>query len=93
MGGIIDTFANWRIIFWVQTAMAGFGLVMSILFVSIVKDGPKMIHSPRKKDARFFLDVVNMFNPWRVIRKFAYPNVFLAVCTLCSSSKDPILTK
>lgn len=79
MGGIVVTFANWRIIFWVQTAMAGFGLVLSLLFVSSMKDGPKMIHSQKKQHARFYLVVLNMFNPWRIIRKFAYPNVFLAV--------------
>ena len=79
MGGIVVTFSDWRLIFWVQTAMAGFGLVLSLLFVSSVKDGPKMIHSEKKKDARFFLEALNMFNPWRIIRKFVYPNVFLAV--------------
>lgn len=83
----MDTFANWRIIFWVQTAMAGFGLVLSLLFVSSMKDGPKMIHSTKKKDVGFFLEVVNMFNPWRVIRKFAYPNIFLAVSFQSSHSR------
>ncbi|PYH32978.1 putative MFS transporter [Aspergillus neoniger CBS 115656] len=32
-GGIIVTFASWRIIFWVQVAMTGFGLILSLIFV------------------------------------------------------------
>ncbi|PWY82172.1 synaptic vesicle transporter [Aspergillus heteromorphus CBS 117.55] len=33
IGGIIVTFSSWRNIYWVQVAMSGFGLVMSLLFV------------------------------------------------------------
>lgn len=76
MGGIIVTFASWRIIFWVQTAMAGFGMVLSLLFVSATQDPPKMRNKGDQKDWMFVLD---MFNPLRIIRQFVYPNVFLAV--------------
>jgi len=79
MGGIIVTFASWRIIFWVQTAMAGFGLILSLLFVSNVRDPPTMI-AKKKAGAKFgALDMVNMFNPLRIVRQMVYPNVFLAV--------------
>ena len=77
MGGIIVTFASWRIIFWVQTAMAGFGLILSLLFVSGTQDPPKMRN---KGDQSDWLFVLNMFNPLRIIRQFVYPNIFLAVC-------------
>ena len=84
MGGIIVTFASWRIIFWVQTGMAGLGLALSLLFVSSsVKDPPKMIYRRKKDDEKlnwgFYRMVLNMFNPLRIIRKFVYPNVFLTV--------------
>lgn len=84
MGGIIVTFASWRIIFWVQTGMAGLGLALSLLFVSSsVKDPPKMIYQRKKDDEKlnwgFYRMVLNMFNPLRIIRKFVYPNVFLTV--------------
>lgn len=74
------TFASWRIIFWVQTAMAGFGLILSLLFVSSVQDPPTMIAKKRAGAKVGAIDMVNMFNPLRIIRQMVYPNVFLAVC-------------
>lgn len=79
IGGIIVTFTSWRIIFWVQTAMAGFGLVLSLLFISSVQDPPTMIAKKKAGAKVGALDMVAMFNPLRIIRQMAYPNVFLAV--------------
>lgn len=73
------TFASWRIIFWVQTAMAGFGLILSLLFVSSVQDPPAMIAKKKAGAKVGALDMVAMFNPLRIIRQMVYPNVFLAV--------------
>ncbi|BCR92445.1 putative MFS transporter [Aspergillus chevalieri] len=94
MGGIIVTFASWRIIFWVQTAMAGFGLILSLLFVSNVRDPPTMI-AKKKAGAKFgALDMVNMFNPLRIVRQMVYPNVFLAdlTCGFLATFQYALLT-
>lgn len=79
MGGIIVTFASWRIIFWVQTAMAGFGLILSLLFVSSVQDPPTIIAKKKAGGKVSILTMLNMFSPLRIIRQLVYPNIFLAV--------------
>lgn len=35
-GGIIVTYSDWRVIFWLQAAMAGLGLALSLIFVPTI---------------------------------------------------------
>lgn len=81
------TFAHWRVIFWVQVAMAGLGLVLSLLFVPEVKkregEGEGV---PRPSSLR---EVLAMFNPVRIFRQWLYPNVFLCVCTYLRACLPP----
>jgi len=73
IGGIIVTFAHWRIIYWLQFAMTALSLVLSLLFV------PSLEAKKESKTPRNLSYVLSMFNPLRIFRPFIYPNVFLSV--------------
>jgi hypothetical protein len=75
----VVTFAHWRLIFWVQVAMAGLGLVLSLLFVPGIekREGEGVERHPSS-----VRDVLAMFNPVRIFRQWLYPNVLLCVCIL-----------
>lgn len=84
LGGIIVTFTSWRIIFWLQTGLAGLATVGCYFLL------PETIHHRsiddlagrgRKDKARA---IARLINPWRVIRLFEYPNLFL--CGIASSA-------
>ena len=77
-GGVIVTFTSWRIIFWLQTALAGVGAVCIYFFV------PETSH--RKLCSEFeglsrrgkVVATLGYANPVRVIALFKYPNQLLA---------------
>ena len=84
LGGIIVTYSSWRTIFWLQTALAGTGLVGVFFLV------PETIHHkkiadleglPRKQRTRAIL---GMINPLRVLRWFRHLN--LCLVAIASSS-------
>ncbi|KAF4258520.1 hypothetical protein KXW98_006395 [Aspergillus fumigatus] len=94
IGGLVVTFAHWRVIFWVQVGMAGLGLVLSLFFVPEVKkreaegEGEGV---PRRSSLR---EVLAMFNPVRIFRQWLYPNVFLCdvTCGLLAIFQYGLLT-
>lgn len=84
IGGIIVTFQSWRVIFFLQTALAGVALIGAYFLL------PETIHRKKsddlvgltwKKKARVLW---SMTNPWRVIRLYKYPNLIMVA--LASSS-------
>ncbi|KAK4865887.1 hypothetical protein LT330_008980 [Penicillium expansum] len=89
IGGIIVTFAQWRIIYWLQFAMTLLGLVLSLLFVPSIQEKNRDSNEPRK-----LRTVISMFNPMRIFRQFVYPNIFLAclTCGLLSTFQYALLT-
>ncbi|KAJ5655837.1 Major facilitator superfamily domain general substrate transporter [Penicillium longicatenatum] len=88
IGGIIVTFAHWRIIYWLQFAMTALGLVLSLLFV------PNLETKREDKPSRDLSYVLSMFNPLRIFRPMIYPNVFLShlTCGLLATFQYAILT-
>ncbi|KAJ5884594.1 Major facilitator superfamily domain general substrate transporter [Penicillium tannophilum] len=88
IGGIIVTFAQWRIIYWLQFAMTALSLVLSLLFV------PNLEAKKENKPSRKLSYVMGMFNPLRIFRPFIYPNVFLShlTCGLLATFQYGILT-
>lgn len=78
------TYTSWRIIFWLQTGLAGVALVGSYFLL------PETIHrkksdelvglSPKRKATVLW----SMCNPWRVVKLFKYPN--LIIVAFASSS-------
>ncbi|KAJ5414015.1 hypothetical protein N7509_000642 [Penicillium cosmopolitanum] len=90
IGGIIVTFSQWRIIYWLQFGMTLLGLVLSILFVP--KIGEKSTST--SKQSRNLSRILRMFNPLLIFRPFIYPNVFLShlTCGLLATFQYAILT-
>ncbi|GAA85818.1 MFS transporter [Aspergillus luchuensis IFO 4308] len=98
-GGIIVTFASWRIIFWVQVAMTGFGLILSLIFVPEIPSADAKIittatatTTPTMKETT--LRILAAFNPIHIVRLLIYPNIFLAciTCGFLSTFQYAILT-
>lgn len=78
LGGIIVTYSSWRSIFWLQTALAGAGLVGVVVVV------PETIHrkgladlATLKTRRRQAAAVARMVNPWRSLRWYRHLNVAL----------------
>ncbi|KZF24913.1 synaptic vesicle transporter [Xylona heveae TC161] len=81
IGGIIVTFASWRIIYWVQTGMAALGLVLSLLLVPHIQSAGKSKDDPNAQEKRTVLKQLARFNPAPVFKQMVYPHVFLADLT------------
>ncbi|KFX97676.1 hypothetical protein O988_04742 [Pseudogymnoascus sp. VKM F-3808] len=84
IGGIIVTYTSWRVIFYLQTALAAVGTILAYFLL------PETIHQtkthllaglPLRKQASV---LAQLTNPWRVIALFKYPP--LTLISLCSSS-------
>lgn len=85
VGGIIVTFAQWRIIYWLQFGMTLLGLTLSILFVPTIQNKKtKQTQQPRKSAT-----MLTMFNPLRILRPLIYPNVFLCVSIASRNQLKP----
>ncbi|KXG51070.1 Major facilitator superfamily domain, general substrate transporter [Penicillium griseofulvum] len=91
IGGIIVTFSQWRIIYWLQFAMTLLGLVLSLLFVPSIQEKNRIMDSNKPWK---LCTVLSMFNPLRIFRQFVYPNIFLAclTCGLLSTFQYALLT-
>ncbi|KAM5352302.1 hypothetical protein ACJ41O_005025 [Fusarium nematophilum] len=77
LGGIIVTYSSWRTIFWLQTALAGAG-VLGVYFLV-----PETAHHLKIKDLEGFTRrkktcaILGMTSPMRVLRLFRYWNIAL----------------
>jgi MFS family permease len=84
IGGIIVTFKSWRVIFYLQAALAGVALIGAYFLLPETAHHMKkddMVGLPLKEKAKFLW---RMLNPWRVLRLCKYPNLIMAA--LASSS-------
>ncbi|KAL3435621.1 major facilitator superfamily domain-containing protein [Aspergillus tetrazonus] len=83
IGGIIVTFASWRNIYWLQTAMAGLGLVLSLIFVPEVQQHISSSETQKQKEKEKITlpYALKVFNPVRVFRLWLYPNVLFSFLT------------
>ncbi|KAG9555725.1 MFS general substrate transporter, partial [Aureobasidium melanogenum] len=73
VGGIIVTFASWRIIFWVQTGMVGLGLMLSLFFVPSIAQPHQATDRPS-----FKLWGKSQVEMLKIFTLLIYPNVFFA---------------
>ncbi|KAI0842538.1 MFS general substrate transporter [Hypoxylon sp. FL0890] len=77
IGGIIVTYTSWRVIFWLQTGLAGVAAIGSYFLL------PETIYHKRIDDLVGYSGtakvkvMLGLINPWRVIRLWEYPNLFL----------------
>jgi MFS family permease len=84
VGGIIVTFKSWRVIFYVQTALAGAAFLGAYFLLPETAHRMKsddLVGLPFNAKAKALW---GMSNPWRVVRLYKYPN--LIVVALASSS-------
>ncbi|KAL2866440.1 putative MFS transporter [Aspergillus lucknowensis] len=82
IGGVIVTFSSWRNIYWLQTSMAGLGLVLSILFVPEVQaEVESEIGKEKAKKDITPLYILQVFNPTRIFGLWLYPNILLSFIT------------
>ncbi|KAI1177182.1 major facilitator superfamily domain-containing protein [Nemania sp. FL0916] len=77
IGGLIVTYQSWRVIFWLQTGLAGVAAV-GIYFLMPETIFHKKIddlagYSGRDKSRA----LLSMLNPWGVLKLFEYPNFLL----------------
>jgi MFS family permease len=84
IGGIIVTFRSWRVIFWLQSALAGTAFLGAFFLL------PETIYHRRLDDLEGYSGwkktrvLLGMCNPLRPVRLFRYPN--LALTGFASSS-------
>ncbi|CAG8975248.1 hypothetical protein HYALB_00007948 [Hymenoscyphus albidus] len=84
IGGIIVTFKSWRVIFYLQTTLAGAAVIGAYFLLPETahrKKSDDLVGLPLRAKGRVLW---GMLNPWRVIRLFRYPNLLIAA--LASSS-------
>ncbi|KAH8820893.1 major facilitator superfamily domain-containing protein [Xylogone sp. PMI_703] len=75
LGGIIVTYTSWRVIFYVQTGLAGVALIGSYFLLPETihhKKADDLVGLSRKRKAKVLW---TMCNPLRVIKLFRYPNL------------------
>ncbi|KAK8925444.1 hypothetical protein H634G_07624 [Metarhizium anisopliae BRIP 53293] len=80
IGGIIVTFSSWRSIFWLQTALAGTGVLGVFFLVPETAQHKKITeleHLSRKERLRA---IMHMISPIRVLKLFRYWNQVLVAC-------------
>lgn len=78
IGGIIVTYTSWRVIFWVQTGLAGLAALGALIIL------PETIHHKKYDDLeglstkRKVAVLWNMVNPWKVLKlMLTYPNLYV----------------
>ncbi|KAI1425707.1 major facilitator superfamily domain-containing protein [Xylaria sp. FL1777] len=78
IGGLIVTYASWRVIFWLQTGLAGVGTIGIYFFM------PETIFHKKIDDLEGYSGrekgraLLSMLNPWGILKLFEYPNFILA---------------
>lgn len=78
IGGIIVTYTDWTVIFWLQAGLAGVAALGTFFLL------PETIHHKKYDDLeglsakRKAQVLANMVNPWRVLKLFLlYPNLYV----------------
>ncbi|CAM1501088.1 Fc.00g102500.m01.CDS01 [Cosmosporella sp. VM-42] len=78
LGGVIVTYSSWRTIFWLQTAMAGAGVLASFFFIPETAHHKKIDELKGCSRMEKFKAIMGMINPYKVLRLFRYWNLVLA---------------
>ncbi|KAJ9156066.1 Dityrosine transporter 1 [Pleurostoma richardsiae] len=77
LGGIIVTYTSWRVIFWMQTGLAGLAVAGAFFLL------PETIHHKKIDDLEGYTRwskakvLWSLINPMRVLRLYRYPNLLL----------------
>ncbi|KAI2640119.1 major facilitator superfamily domain-containing protein [Xylaria nigripes] len=77
LGGLIVTYTSWRVIFWLQSGLAGVATI-GVYFLM-----PETIFHKKISDLEGYTGVAKarallpLLSPWRIIKLFEYPNFLL----------------
>ncbi|KAF2973490.1 hypothetical protein GQX73_g207 [Xylaria multiplex] len=77
LGGLIVTYTSWRVIFWLQTGLAGIATIGMYFLM------PETIFHKKIDDLEGYngrekgLALLSMLNPWGILKLFEYPNFIL----------------
>jgi MFS family permease len=88
LGGLIVTYKSWRVIFWLQSALAGAAVIL-VLFLL-----PETIHRKKSQDLKglsrkdYYHKLWTLTNPVRVISLYRYPNLLVAVSFFLDQKTD-----
>ncbi|MCJ1404826.1 hypothetical protein MMC11_008052 [Xylographa trunciseda] len=82
-GGVIVTYSSWRSVLYLQTALGGFGVFLTLLFLPETNANPKKLTLSHLSRLAYARRLAKEMNPLRVIGLFRYPNL---LCTGLASS-------
>ncbi|OJD31514.1 mfs general substrate transporter [Diplodia corticola] len=75
IGGIIVTFRSWRDIFWLQTALGGFGFTLILFLLPETTHYKRSVEFKGLKTKEKMAKMWHWTNPFRVLRLYRYPNL------------------
>ncbi|KAF9889707.1 hypothetical protein FE257_007013 [Aspergillus nanangensis] len=78
ISGVIITFSHWRSIYWLQVAMSGLGLILTIVFIPNIQSEVRQLHEEISLKDISASEVLRRFNPTKIFKQFLRPQVFLA---------------
>ncbi|GME22330.1 putative mfs [Neofusicoccum parvum] len=89
VAGIIVTYKSWRVILWLQAAMCGCGLIMSLIFIPY----SRTLDAPTFRETSVS-QMIGHFNPSHIFKLMIYPNVLFTdlACGLLSWSQYTLLS-
>ncbi|KAF5655027.1 FMS1 involved in the biosynthesis of pantothenic acid [Fusarium sp. NRRL 25303] len=94
ISGIIITFSHWRSIYWLQSSMAGLGLILSFYFIPNIESEVEQLHGKLSESEQTLSGVLKRFDPRKILKQFLRPQVFLAdlTCGFLAISQYGLLT-
>jgi hypothetical protein len=78
------TYSNWRAIYWLQSAMSGVGLILSLLVIPTIRR-EVALDDEKEKGQSPTLSALDRFYPFRVLKLLGRPNILLAVSWLTTA--------
>lgn len=79
LGGLIVTYCSWRVIFWVQTGLAGVAFILVALFLQETSHSRKADQLRDVPRGEYWRKLLRWLNPIRVLKLYRYPNLLISV--------------
>lgn len=76
LGGLIVTYASWRVIFWLQTGLAGLATVGIYLLMPETIFHKKIDDLAGHTGPEKTRALLSMLNPWGILKLFEYPSAY-----------------
>lgn len=82
------TYKSWRVILWLQAAMCGCGLIMSLIFIPY----SRTLDAPTFRETSVS-QMIGHFNPSHIFKLMIYPNVLFTVSPTHSPKNAPLTVR